>query len=103
MISPRNDAEAGKVCDLFYPNSKLWDPELIQRTFHPWEAEKILKIHVSEVNSEDMLVWPFSPDGDYSVKTAYRLLATEVINGFPSLSGGACSLLWKRIWKIHAP
>ena len=103
VISARNEAEARKVCDLFYPNSKLWNPELIQRMFHPWEAEKILKIHVSEVYSEDVLVWPLSPDGDYSVKTAYRLLATEVINGFPSSSGGACSLLWTRIWKIHAP
>ena len=103
VISPRNDTDAGKVCDLFYPNSKLWDPGLIQHMFHPWEAEKILKIHVNEVSSEDMLVWPLSPDGDYSVKTAYILLAIEVMNGLPSSSGGACSLLWKRIWKIHAP
>ena len=92
MISPRIDAGAVKVCDLFYPNSKLWDLGLIQQIFHPWEAEKILKIHVSEVSSEDTLVWPLSPDGDYSVKSAYRLLATEVTNGLLSSSGGACSL-----------
>ena len=103
VISPRIDAGAVKVCDLFYPNSKLWHPGLIQQIFHPWEAEKILKIHVSEVSSEDTLVWPLSQDGDYSVKSAYRLLATEATNGLLSSSGGACSLLWKRIWKIHVP
>ena len=25
VISARNDVEARKVCDLFYPNSKLWN------------------------------------------------------------------------------
>ena len=79
------------------------DPGLIQHIFYPWEAEKIMRIHVSAVNTENMLVWPLSPVGEYSVKSAYRVLAAEVTNGLPSSSGGACSLLWKRIWKIHAP
>ena len=93
VILPRSGAGAEKVCDLFYPNSKIWDPGLIQHIFYPWEAEKILNIHVSEVNTEDTLVWPLSPDGDYSVKSAYRLLTAEVTNGLPSSLGGACSLL----------
>ena len=103
VLSPRNDARVEKVCDLFYPNSKIWDPGLIQHIFYPWEAEKIMRIHVSAVNTEDTLVWPLSPNGEYSVKSTYRMLAAEVTNGLPSSSGGACSLLWKRIWKIHAP
>ena len=103
VISPRIGAGAEKVCDLFYPNSKIWDLGLIQHILYPWEAEKILKIHFNEISTEDTLVWPLSPNGDYSIKSAYRLLAIEVTNGLPSLSGGACSLLWKRIWKIHAP
>ena len=103
VISPRDGARVEKVCDLFYPNSKIWDSRLIQHIFYPWEAEKIMKIHVSEVSTEDTLVWPLSSDGNYSVKSAYRLLATKVTNGLPSLSSGDCSLLWKHIWKIHVP
>ena len=52
-----------------------------------------MKIHVSEMSTEDALVWPVSPDGYYSVKSAYRLFAIEVTNGLPSLLGGGCSLL----------
>lgn len=92
-----------KVCDLFYPNLRQWDSGLIQNLFCLWEAEMIMKIHVSEVSTEDVLVWPLSSDGNYSVKSTYRLLATERINGFPSLSSGGCSLLWKHLWKIHVP
>ena len=103
VILPRNDARVEKVCDLFYPNSRIWDSGLIQHIFYPWEAEKIMRIHVSDVNREDTLVWPLSPVGEYSVKSAYIILAAEITNGLPSSSGGACSLLWKRIWKIHAP
>ena len=51
VISPRNDARVEKVCDLFYPNSKTWDPGLIQHIFYPWEVEKIMRIHVSAVNT----------------------------------------------------
>lgn len=103
MLSPRNDARVEKVCDLFYTNSKIWDPRLIQHIFYPWEVEKIMRIHISAVNTKDTLVWLLSPDGEYSVKSAYRMLAAEVTNGLPSSSSGACSLLWKRIWKIHMP
>ena len=49
VILPRIGAGAEKVCDLFYPNSKIWDPGLIQHILYPWEAEKILKIHVNEI------------------------------------------------------
>ena len=38
----------------------------------------------------------------HSVKSAYRLLATEVTNGLPPSSDGDYSLTWKRIWKIQA-
>ena len=71
--------------------------------FLPLGSKKIMRIHVSAVNTEDTLVWPLSPDGEYSVKSTYRMLAVEVTNGLPSSSGGACSILWKRIWKIHVP
>lgn len=76
---------------------------LIKNLFYPWEADMIMKIHVSKVSTQDVLVWPLSPDGNYSVKSAYRLLATEVKHGLPSSLSGGCSLFWKRIWKIHAP
>lgn len=103
VVSPRNGASVEKVCDRFYPNTKLWDIELLQDLFYPWEVDLIKKIYVSAVSNKDVLVWPLSLNGNYSVKSAYRLLDTEVVNSFPFSSGGECSMVWKHIWKIRAP
>ena len=33
VVSPRIDAEINKVCDLFLPNSKVWNVDLIETMF----------------------------------------------------------------------
>ncbi|KAK7835049.1 hypothetical protein CFP56_023879 [Quercus suber] len=43
----------------------------------------VSRVHVSEVYEEDLLVWPFMTDGNYSVKSAYRLLASDEWNANP--------------------
>ena len=51
-----------------------------------------------------MLVWPFTTDGNYSVKNAYRLLASEEGSANPSSSmiiEQKC--LWKKPWQIRSP
>lgn len=78
---PRIDAKLNKVCDLFYPNTKMWNTEVLQNSFYPWEANLIRKIYVSALCHEDCLVWPKSSDDCYSVKFAYQMLATKVISG----------------------
>ena len=47
--------------------------------FFPWEAECIKSIPVSLHMAEDLLIWPRTSDGMYSVKSAYQLLATETL------------------------
>ena len=58
---------------------------------------------MSKWSQADCLVWPMSPEGCYLVKTAYHMLANEVINSSPSSSGGAVGNVWKQIWKIRTP
>ena len=43
---------------------------------------------MSKLHQVDYLVWPLSPDGSYTVKTAYHMLASEVLHSSPSSSGG---------------
>ena len=100
---PKIDVGLNRVCDLFYPGTKIWNVEVLQNSFYPWEAEVIMKNYVSEACNTDYLVWPKSADGCYTVKSTYQMLATEVINGTPSLSNGEDSKVWKSIWKIRAP
>ena len=86
IISPRRDAEVSRVHGLIYPDTTVWDPGLSERWFLPWEAEMIKHIHVSEAGRDDMLVWPLTPDGNYSVRSAYRMLATKSNSHNPSSS-----------------
>ena len=50
------------------------------------------------------MVWPFTTDGNYSVKSAYCLLASEEgnANSSPStITEQKC--LWKKLWQIQSP
>nr|POE60452.1 hypothetical protein CFP56_55256 [Quercus suber] len=77
IISPRNNSTVSHVKDLFYPGIRIWDSGLLERMFVPWEAELIKIIPVSEGCVEDLLIWPLTPDGNYSVRSAYCTLAEE--------------------------
>ena len=51
-----------------------------------------------------MLVWPLTTNWNYSVKSAYRLLALEEGNANPSSSTiTEQKCLWKKLWQIRSP
>ena len=53
---------------------------------------------------DDMLIWPLTTDGNYSVKSAYQLLSSESRTTLPSSSEAeGCKLFWNRIWKLQVP
>ena len=88
MISLKLGGGLDKVCDFFYPNTKMWNVELLETLFYPCEVEVIRRIYVSSLCHEDYLMWPWSPDGSYSVKSAYQMLANEALNLSPSSFDG---------------
>ena len=102
IVSPRPTANLKKVSDLILPNSKQWNLDLIDGVFLPWEAEVIKGIYVLEDNSDDSLIWPLTPSGAYSVKSAYQMLSSATIkltassSSFEGFKG-----VWKGIWRIH--
>ena len=53
--------------------------ELLNNIFYPWEAEEISRIHVSPHCRTDVYVWPLTSNGDYFVKSAYKMLALEAV------------------------
>ena len=77
VISPKLASTVTCVKDLFYPGTRIWDSGLLERTFVPWEAELIKNIPVSEGWTEDLLIWPLTPDGHYSVRSAYHMLSED--------------------------
>ena len=60
------------------------------------------RIHVSEGWNEDILIWPLTPDPEYSVKSAYRMLVDAKKLSMPSSSvPGNTQVVWKKIWKLR--
>lgn len=104
IVSPRANSTECRASDSFYTNTRIWDPRRLESTFYPWEAEMVSRIRMSEACDEDLLVWPLTPDGHYSVQSAYCLLATKEANTSPSsFSLASPQSVWKSIWKIQAP
>jgi len=53
---------------------------------------------------EDLLIWPRTPYGMYSVKSAYQLLATETLQAQAGFSNPEVGKhLWNGIWKLKVP
>ncbi|KAK9983282.1 hypothetical protein SO802_032807 [Lithocarpus litseifolius] len=104
VLSPRLDQSLDVVQDLFIPGTKTWDSEIIDRLFLPWEAESIKSIPLSDHQHSDLLIWPHTPDGCFSVRSAYRILAVAQSRDQPSSSNiEASKRLWKGVWKIEVP
>nr|POE71030.1 hypothetical protein CFP56_53816 [Quercus suber] len=102
IVSPRPEENLHKVSELFLPNSRQWNLELIDDVFYPWEADAIKGIYISEDSSEDNLIWPLTPNGEYSVRSAYQLLSSTTMNSTASSSSSeGFKGVWKGIWKIR--
>lgn len=64
----------------------------------------VSRIQVSEVWDEDLLVWPLTTDGSYSVRRVYCLLAlVEASTTLSSSTPTKQRSLWKSIWKFRLP
>lgn len=56
IVSPRVEIAITRVSELFYPNTRIWDPGTLAETFYPWEATMVSRIHVTGGCDEDLLV-----------------------------------------------
>ncbi|KAK7859072.1 putative ribonuclease h protein [Quercus suber] len=81
----------------------VWNSNIIETMFYPWEASMITGTIVSKGEDLDTLVWPLTSDGEYLVQTAYWLLKNGVAQANPSSSTDTDATVWKGVWKIHAP
>ena len=101
VLSPQWDSSLQMVRDLFLPGSRIWNEELIDQCFYPWEAEIIKGIPISKYAAVDALIWPLSSNREYTVRSAYKLLARLQRQGQVSSSNVEVGKsLWNNIWKL---
>lgn len=63
-----------KVAELINNNVREWNRELIVNTFPEEAAGKILGIPLAREPHEDFQAWSGEPSGEFSVRSAYKLL-----------------------------
>jgi hypothetical protein len=85
--------------DLMVPNMKLWDKMKIESLFPLNLVTSILETPLFDVIEDDKLVWIDSPQGDYNVRSGYKLLCN--ISGH--VNDVDTQEDWSSIWKINTP
>ena len=110
VISPKgSDGELVKVAQLIDGDTGMWKVDLIKKHFMPHEADIILGVPLSPKMPEDSLVWAWSKNGNFTVRSAYGV-ALKILKAENSAkeSGdfsdkGKSAGLWKLVWKLHCP
>ena len=64
------------------------------------EAKVIKSIPLSSTTQPDILIWPFTPSGIYSVKSGYRFLLENSAQ-FQSIYQDV--EFWKNVWSLEVP
>lgn len=66
-----------KVSDLIGNEQRGWKADIITNTFTVEDAQRILSIPLAKEAHDDFLAWGVEGLGDYSVRSAYKLLQTQ--------------------------
>ncbi|KAL5733341.1 hypothetical protein ACOSQ2_033033 [Xanthoceras sorbifolium] len=83
--------------------SGAWNSELVRSSFAPIDADCILSLPTSMRSCPDKLLWHYSKDGKYSVKSGYWLASSLAQDGASSSSSSAGSSWWKFLWGLNIP
>ena len=86
------------MADLIDPAIKEWKVNVIDNLFYDFEAAIIKNMPLCKTIQDDILIWPFNPNGVYSVKSKYRYLHEQQQHNLPGLSDNSMlTPLWKKI------
>ncbi|KAA3467625.1 reverse transcriptase [Gossypium australe] len=90
-----------KVSDLIISHDRKWDRDLIENTFPAEIAEQIIRIPLALEPHEDLRVWRGELSGDFSVRSAYKLLQQFE----PTVYALQTSYkeFYKKLWRIDLP
>lgn len=98
-----------KVVSLIVQERAKWDVGLIRRTLILHKAEAILSIPISPMNPSNSQVWAKSPNGIFTVKSAYRVATKHLtdLKGREESPGFSdnfkMTAIGKVIWNLQRP
>ena len=104
VLSPRVEGRGVSLVDkLINPAIKEWKVNVIDNLFYDFEATIIKNMPLCKTIQDDILIWPFKPNGVYSVKSRYYLHKQQQ-HGLPGPSDNSVlTPFWKKIWGLQVP
>ena len=88
-----------RVSELIDQTLASWKVNILDALFVPYEANVIKGILISSRLLADKLIWAKTPNGNFNVKSAYRVamrLSEQAVQGASSDQGQQCRF-WKKI------
>uniref|UniRef100_A0A803NWY3 RNase H type-1 domain-containing protein n=1 Tax=Cannabis sativa TaxID=3483 RepID=A0A803NWY3_CANSA len=92
----------GTTLDQIKDEQGNWKKELIEQSFHMDDIPIILGLAPCFNNANDDHVWHFTPNGIYTVKSGYRVAATNELEAEASTDKHTRNW-WNKIWKLEVP
>lgn len=91
-----------KVSDIIHHENKCWNNGLIEHLFdqqNVQEIKKKKKVPIIDLTMGDLRIWAANGEGLYSVKSAYKIIMTQVFY----LSDFKIPRDWNCVWKLSVP
>lgn len=86
----------------FINEENQWREDMVVQHFSSEAAERILRTPLPRTPRNDILVWQFDKQCNYSVKSGYQVAVKLKSPGNPSCSDGS-KTQWKVIWEADIP
>ena len=104
---PHTDSEL--VASLIDKDRRGWDVSKVRNTFIPQEAQIILGIPVSPRLPQDSRIWAWTPSGNFTINSAYKVAqllsseADQMLEWGESSNNSGMQSVWKLIWSLNCP
>lgn len=89
-----------KVSDFIDFDLGKWNSHLVQEKFIDSDAQHILSIPLSRSMPKDKIIWHYEKEGEYSVKSSYKVLRNQKQCLSPGSTSASDSACWKTLWKV---
>jgi hypothetical protein len=106
VITPKGQHIITRVNELIDPITNMWDIDLVNQTFWPVDARRILAIPLSQHMMEDFVSWHFTKTGIFSVRSAYFVEWESQFGHRINRSDDGPMKdhpMWATIWKLRVP
>ena len=105
LISPvQNQNTSTKVCEFICQETQTWKVEKLDSCLLEFEAAVVKKIPLCHTQQRDIITWPFTADGEYTVKSGYQFLMNELYKADSGPSSiAAAKELWHVVWHLQVP